>query len=146
MLDVMDKTKKHATQTVNRAQQLQSSSMVLNKGWFCPQGTSDNAAKYCGVHTCEGEVGIRGVMALLPLAPSAQWPEMLVNTLPCAGKSSTAKNYLFQNVSGAMLEKINKWFNKPDILETSQYPSSISPFSLSQVSLGILLYILLYLL
>lgn len=92
MLDVMDKTKKHATQTVNRAQQLQSSSMVLNKGWFCPQGTSDNAAKYCGVHTCEGEVGIRGVMALLPLAPSAQWPEMLVNILQYTGWLPTTKN------------------------------------------------------
>ena len=110
MLDVMDKTKKHATQTVNRAQQLQSSSMVLNKGWFCPQGTSDNAAKYCGVHTCEGEVGIRGVMALLPLAPSAQWPEMLVNILQYTGRLPTTNNLLTQNISTAEFKK--PWMNE----------------------------------
>ena len=56
---------------------------------------------------------------------------MLVNILPCTGKSSTTKNYLFQNANVAMVEKINKWFNKPDVLETFQYPSLISPFSLS---------------
>ena len=47
------------------------------------------------------------------------------------GKSLTTKNYLFQSVNGAMVEKINKWSNKPDSLETFQYPFLISPFSLS---------------
>lgn len=61
MLDAMDKTKNHETQTV-KLKSSQSSSVVLNKGGdFCPQGTSDNSWKHFGLHTWVWEVDIRGV-------------------------------------------------------------------------------------